>query len=50
MRRSTDRFLVTHQGSLARPPELMQLLTAKHAGELSGEPYDGAAFELPTYQ
>src|ERR1700716_2804318 len=41
MRRSTDRFLVTHQGSLARPRELMQALLAKQAGA----PYDGAAFE-----
>ncbi len=32
MQRSVERFLTTHQGSLARPRELMQLLVARQAG------------------
>lgn len=33
MRRSRDRFLTTHVGSLPRPPELSRLLLAQEAGE-----------------
>jgi 5-methyltetrahydropteroyltriglutamate--homocysteine methyltransferase len=32
MERSTDRILTTHTGSLARPPELMELLSARAEG------------------
>ncbi|HWO73402.1 MAG TPA: cobalamin-independent methionine synthase II family protein [Dehalococcoidia bacterium] len=39
MKRSTNRFLTTHMGSLERPDDLMAMLTAKDAGE----PYDEAA-------
>jgi 5-methyltetrahydropteroyltriglutamate--homocysteine methyltransferase len=38
MKRSTDRILVTHCGSLPRPDELVRLLVAQE----SGEPYDAA--------
>lgn len=40
MKRSSERILVTHAGSLARPDDLMQMLTAK----LEGQSYDSAAF------
>ena len=33
MKRSTNRFLTTHVGSLARPPEQLRLLFAKERGE-----------------
>jgi 5-methyltetrahydropteroyltriglutamate--homocysteine methyltransferase len=36
MKRSEDRVLVTHVGSLPRPPDLLQLLLARE----NGEPYD----------
>ncbi|HLH25487.1 MAG TPA: cobalamin-independent methionine synthase II family protein [Chloroflexota bacterium] len=36
MKRSTDRILTTHVGSLPRPPDLIPLLLAKD----SGQPYD----------
>jgi len=36
MKRSNDRILVTHAGSLARPPELMEQLVKKD----EGQPYD----------
>jgi 5-methyltetrahydropteroyltriglutamate--homocysteine methyltransferase len=36
MKRSTERILVTHAGSLARPPELLEMLVAKD----EGKPYD----------
>ncbi len=36
MKRSTERILVTHAGSLARPPELLKMLVAKD----EGQPYD----------
>lgn len=39
MKRSTDRILVTHVGSLARPKDLMDMLAARN----EGAPYDGAA-------
>jgi 5-methyltetrahydropteroyltriglutamate--homocysteine methyltransferase len=38
MKRSENRILVTHAGSLARPAELMKMLVAKD----EGEPYDRA--------
>jgi 5-methyltetrahydropteroyltriglutamate--homocysteine methyltransferase len=41
MRRSTDRILTTHVGSLIRPPALQQFLRAKQAGE----PFDQNAYE-----
>ncbi len=41
MKRSTDRILTTHVGSLARPPGQLQLLFAKERGE----PYDPSEFE-----
>jgi 5-methyltetrahydropteroyltriglutamate--homocysteine methyltransferase len=41
MRRSTDRILTTHVGSLIRPPALQQFLHAKQAGE----PFDRNAYE-----
>jgi 5-methyltetrahydropteroyltriglutamate--homocysteine methyltransferase len=34
MKRSTDRILVTHVGSLARPKDLMEMLVARNEGEL----------------
>ncbi len=40
MKRSTDRILVTHAGSLPRPPDLWEMLIAKS----SGQPYDRKAF------
>lgn len=40
MKRSTDRILTTHCGSLARPRELLDLMKAK----LNGEAYDQAAY------
>jgi 5-methyltetrahydropteroyltriglutamate--homocysteine methyltransferase len=41
MKRSTDRILTTHVGSLIRPPELREAVRAKDRGE----PFDEAAFE-----
>jgi 5-methyltetrahydropteroyltriglutamate--homocysteine methyltransferase len=40
MKRSTDRILTTHVGSLIRPQELQDFLRAKQAGK----PYDAAAY------
>jgi len=40
MKRSTDRILTTHTGSLARPPELLQMLAARS----NGQEVDSAAF------
>src|SRR5208282_2015109 len=40
MKRSSDRILTTHVGSLIRPPALQQYLRAKQAGK----PYDEAAY------
>ena len=40
MKRSTDRILTTHTGSLHRPPELEELYRARCAGE----PYDEPAY------
>ena len=36
MRRSTERILTTHAGSLARPDDLRELLVARD----TGRPYD----------
>ncbi len=33
MKRSTQRFLTTHVGSLARPAELLELMLAKERGQ-----------------
>ena len=33
MKRSTDRILTTHVGSLIRPPALREFLAAKEAGK-----------------
>lgn len=33
MKRSTERFLTTHVGSLARPPELLELMFAQERGQ-----------------
>jgi 5-methyltetrahydropteroyltriglutamate--homocysteine methyltransferase len=41
MKRSTERILTTHVGSLIRPPELLEFLKA----EKSGEPVDAHAYE-----
>lgn len=46
MKRSTDRILTTHVGSLARPEGQLKLLFAKERGES----YDQAAFESSTRQ
>jgi len=40
MKRSTERILTTHVGSLIRPPALQEFLRAKQAGK----PYDAAAY------
>ena len=40
MKRSTDRMLTTHCGSLARPPELIETMYAKERGQ----PYNPKAF------
>jgi 5-methyltetrahydropteroyltriglutamate--homocysteine methyltransferase len=41
MKRSSDRILTTHVGSLIRPPALQDFLRQKQAGK----PYDRAAYE-----
>src|SRR6201981_152001 len=41
MKRSTDRILTTHVGSLIRPQALQDFLRAKQAGK----PYDTAAYD-----
>jgi 5-methyltetrahydropteroyltriglutamate--homocysteine methyltransferase len=40
MKRSTERILTTHAGSLARPPDLLEMMRAK----VADQPYDHAAF------
>src|SRR3984893_6469514 len=40
MKRSTDRILTTHAGSLARTHDVLDIMKAK----LDGEPYDAAAY------
>ncbi|MBV9324888.1 MAG: methionine synthase [Chloroflexi bacterium] len=41
MKRSTDRILTTHVGSLARPHPLLELMRSR----VEGQPYDAAEFE-----
>ena len=41
MKRSTDRILTTHVGSLIRPPELQAMLRARQ----KGEGYDEQAYD-----
>ncbi len=41
MKRSTERILTTHTGSLPRPPDLLELIQARESGEL----VDAAAFD-----
>ena len=41
MKRSSDRILTTHVGSLIRPPALQDFLRARQAGK----PYDRSAYE-----
>ncbi|HEY7065605.1 MAG TPA: cobalamin-independent methionine synthase II family protein [Chloroflexota bacterium] len=41
MKRSTDRILTTHCGSLPRPKDLLDLMKAR----ASGEPYDDATYQ-----
>jgi 5-methyltetrahydropteroyltriglutamate--homocysteine methyltransferase len=41
MKRSTDRILTTHTGSLIRPPQLLEYARARQAGQ----PVDSAAYE-----
>jgi 5-methyltetrahydropteroyltriglutamate--homocysteine methyltransferase len=40
MKRSTERILTTHVGSLPRPPDLLDMIQAKERGEV----FDGEAF------
>jgi 5-methyltetrahydropteroyltriglutamate--homocysteine methyltransferase len=44
MKRSTDRILVTHVGSLARPQDLMDMLLARN----EGKPFDNSALARRT--
>ena len=44
MKRSTDRILVTHVGSLARPKDLMDMLLARN----EGKPFDNSALARRT--
>ncbi|HEU0074346.1 MAG TPA: cobalamin-independent methionine synthase II family protein [Dehalococcoidia bacterium] len=44
MRRSTDRILTSHAGSLVRPPDLLELMQDK----VNGRPYDEAAWAART--
>src|SRR5918995_5601017 len=44
MKRSTDRILVTHVGSLARPKDLMEMLVARN----DGKSYDSGALAKRT--
>ncbi|HEY7492634.1 MAG TPA: methionine synthase, partial [Candidatus Tectomicrobia bacterium] len=46
MKMSTERILTTHVGSLARPPDLFDMLAAR----ASGQPYDAAAFDARVRQ
>ncbi len=41
MKRSTDRILTTHVGSLPRPPDLLEFLEARE----NGRPVEQAAFD-----
>ena len=44
MKRSTERILVTHVGSLARPHDLMEMLIARNEGKT----YDREALSTHT--
>jgi len=46
MKHSTDRILVSHVGSLARPKDLMEMLVARN----EGKPYDSVALAKRTRQ
>jgi len=46
MKLSTERILTTHVGSLARPPDLFDMLAARSGGQ----PYDAAAFDARVRQ
>jgi hypothetical protein len=39
MKRNTNRILTVHAGSLARPPDLREMVLAKS----NGQPYDAEA-------
>jgi 5-methyltetrahydropteroyltriglutamate--homocysteine methyltransferase len=41
MKRSTEHILTTHTGSLAHPPELLQMLLARE----EGRPVDPGVFD-----
>lgn len=41
MKRSTDRILTTHVGSLVRPPEILEMILAR----TTGRPFDQAEFD-----
>src|SRR5215218_6563004 len=41
MKRSSDRILTTHTGSLPRPPDVIEMMRTKEAGE----PFDRQAFD-----
>jgi 5-methyltetrahydropteroyltriglutamate--homocysteine methyltransferase len=46
MKRSTERVLTTHTGSLARPPELLEMLAARARGDVvDRNAFSGAARE-----
>src|SRR5438552_3675454 len=46
MRRSTDRILTTHVGSLHRAPKILEMLTARDRGEtIDRAAFDAAATE-----
>jgi 5-methyltetrahydropteroyltriglutamate--homocysteine methyltransferase len=44
MKRSTERILTTHTGSLPRPPDLLAMVRARANGEPVDEPVDQAEF------
>src|SRR5262245_4073617 len=46
MKHSTERILTTHTGSLARPPELLQMLLARD----EGQPVDLGAFDAAVHR
>jgi hypothetical protein len=46
MKRSTDRILTTHSGSLPRPPDLLEQLLRRDRGEA----VDAAALEAPLHE
>lgn len=46
MKRSTDRILTTHAGSLPRPVDLLAMVEAKQ----DGKPVDSARYENSAYR